>query len=723
MFRRLAIFGLPISVIAVLMLAVTRPSVPTFAEVRARWHPSEAQLLDRNGDPVHELRIDRHGRRFAWTPLDEISPALTDAIVTSEDHRFWSHHGVDAIALSASAARVVVGGNRRGASTITMQLASLLDPSLGRSRARNTVLRKFRQVFAALAIERRWSKREILEAYLNLVTYRGELQGIAAASRVMFGKAPHGIDSGEAVVLAGLIRAPNAHRDSVAIRAHALARALGSSGPSRAALALALARAFSSRGIDYTRIALAPHLAERLLTGGNGSARCTLDRELQSFAIDTLHRQIIDVRDRGVDDGAVIVVENATGEVWAYVGGAGNLSNAPDFDAVRAPRQPGSTLKPFLYALAVDQHLLTAASLIDDTPLELPEQRGIYRPLDYDRRFRGLVSMRTALASSLNVPAVRTTEMVGVEVFADRLRRLGFSGLIEEGDFYGAALALGSADVTLWQLVNAYRTLANGGRYSDLRLTTDADTHTFTQIYSPEASFVISDVLSDRASRSTTFGLENSLATRYWSAVKTGTSKDMRDNWCVGYTDKFTVGVWVGNSSGAPMRDVTGITGAAPTWLNLMNYLHDRFGSGRISRPPDVTISRVSFPGAVEPPRRECFIATTQPAGSPAGLDDSSPQILSPAAGTIIALDPDIPASAQRVAFEASRGARDSQWLLDGRTLAPARGVFLWSPSPGAHTLSIGLDPGHPMQTVQFVVRGSNPPLADSDRAFDQQLQ
>ena len=186
-----------------------------------------------------------------------------------------------------------------------------------------------------------------------------------------------------------------------------------------------------------------------------------------------------------------------------------------------------------------------------------------------------------------------------------------------------------------------------------------------TQVYSPEAAFVISDILSDRASRSTTFGLENSLATRYWSAVKTGTSKDMRDNWCVGYTDKFTVGVWVGNSSGAPMRDVTGITGAAPTWLSVMNYLHDRFGSGPIERPSDVSLSHVSFPNEVEPPRQEWFVANTQPTGSLNAIDDSNPQILSPASGAIIALDPDIPARAQRVIFEASQGARDSR--MDSR--------------------------------------------------------
>jgi len=437
MLRRLAILGLSIAAIAVLMLAMSGPPTPTFVEVRAGWHPSEAQLLDRNGNPVHELRIDPHGRRFAWTPLDQSRPR------SRSDRSFRGSP-----LLEPSRRRCDRDHDFRGARSGRRKApwrehdhnAARVDhrPIAREIEARKTILRKFRQVFAALEIERRWSKPEILEAYLNLVTYRGELQGIRAASRVMFGKSPHGIDSAEAVVLAALIRAPNARRESVAIRANALGHALGSDGPSRVDIASALEGAFS-RGSDYARVALAPHLAERLLHGESGSARCALDRELQQFVIDTLRRQIVDVRDRRVDDGAVIVVENSTGEVWAYVGGAGDLSNAPDFDAIRAPRQPGSTLKPFLYALAVDQHLLTAASLIEDTPLELPEQRGIYRPLDYDRQFRGLVSMRTALASSLNVPAVRTTDMIGVESFADRLRLLGFSGLVEEGDYYGAA--------------------------------------------------------------------------------------------------------------------------------------------------------------------------------------------------------------------------------------------------------------------------------------------
>jgi len=716
MARRVISVGVAIALIAALALAAATPQMPTFAEARARWRPSEARLLDHNGDPVHELRIDPHGRRFAWTPLDQISPALIDAVIAAEDHRFWSHRGVDLVALCSSAARAVVARRSRGASTITMQLASILDPSLGRTSRHTTLVRKLEQVLAALAMERRWSKREVLEAYLNMVTYRDELQGIAAASRVLFGKAPHGIDSAEAVVLASLIRAPNAHRETVAIRSIALGRSLGALGPSRDAVTTAVGQFFANRSSAYARITLAPHLAERMLRGEGGDVQCTLDRDLQRFVVDALHSQIFDVRDRRVDDGAVIVIENSTGEVWAYVGGAGDLSSAPDFDAARAPRQPGSALKPLLYALAVDEHLLTAASLIADTPLELPEQRGLYRPLDYDRQFRGLVSMRTALSSSLNVPAVRTADLVGVEAFTDRLRQLGFDGLVEEGDYYGAALALGDADVSLSQITNAYRTLANGGRYSDLRLTTGSNSTISTQVYSPESAFVISDILSDRASRSVTFGLENSLATRFWSAVKTGTSKDMRDNWCVGYTDKFTVGVWVGNASGTPMRDVTGITGAAPTWLSVMNYLHDRFGSAAIARPAGVTSSIVSFPGGVEPPRTEWFIAGTEPTTHLSGLDEDDPRILSPQAGTIIALDPDIPASLQRVVFQASPGAMHLGWILDGHALVPVDGEFMWTPSPGVHKLSLVRN-GRSLEAVQFVVRGAqNDELAQGDR-------
>ena len=680
---------------------------PSFDEVRAQWRPSDTLLLDRNGDPLYERRIDVDGRRLAWTALDEISPALERAVIASEDRRFHDHYGVDLYAIAGALLRGATSGHPRGSSTITMQLAALIDPSIGRGGHRRTIAQKFRQMRAAIALERRWTKAQILEAYLNLVTWRGELEGVGAAARVMFAKAPHGVTAGEAAVMAALLRAPNAQRDAVVRRAVALSLAMGADGPSRDEIDSAAASAFGHHGSEFARANLAPHLAERMLTASRVAVRCTLDRDLQRVAIQSLEDHVAEVSDRGVNDGAVLAVDNATGEVWAYVGGAGEISGAAWVDGVRASRQPGSALKPFLYALAIDRHLLTAASIVEDTPLEVPEERGLYRPLDYDRQFRGMVSMRTALAASLNVPAVRTAELVGVEAFTSHLRGLGVSGVVEDGDFYGAAIALGSVDVTLWDLVGAYRALANGGVWSPLRVISGPSGKNETRrIYSPGAAFIVSDVLADRASRSETFGLENSLATRFWSAVKTGTSKDMRDNWCVGYTDRFTVGVWVGNVTGAPMRDVTGITGAAPVWLDVMNYLHERYGSGAPQAPAGVVARRVSFPQSVEADRKEWFIRDTEPASSMAVLNENKPQIEAPAEGSIIAIDPDIPSGLQRVSFKAGNGAAGAIWILDGRERCAASSPCMWQPVAGTHTLALVRASGGTIDQVTFKVRG-----------------
>jgi len=716
-------------ILIIAWLAIPQPPIPRFDQVRARWRPSDAQLLDRHGEPIHEVRIDRHGRRLAWTWLDDISPALIRVVIASEDRRFPSHHGVDFLAFGGSLRSWIAAGRARGASTITMQLAALLAPKLIPAGHRRGLWQKLIQIKTALALEHRWSKRQILEAYLNLATYRGELQGVAAAARVMFGKQPQGINSSEAIVLAALLKAPNARRYALARRAQGLRLAMAADAPALAEVGEAIGRALAHRGNDFKRTVLAPGLAERWLHA-HPSLRCTLDRGLQSFAAQTLRTQILEVRHRHVQDGAVLVVENATGEIWAYVAGTGDLSSAAYVDGVRAERQPGSTLKPFLYALAVQRRLLTPASLLLDTPLELPEERGLYRPLDYDRQFRGLVSMRTALASSLNVPAVRTAELVGVEALADHLRHLGFAEIVEQGDYYGASLALGSADVSLWNLVNAYRTLANGGVLTSMHLSvlsplprsvvgegedegfgtlqeSNSATPRATRIYDPATAYLISDILADRASRSATFGLENNLATRFWSAVKTGTSKDMRDNWCVGFTNRFTVGVWVGNFSGAAMRDVTGITGAAPVWLEVMNYLYEHFGSGPIARPPGLSAKMVEFPHSVEPARREWFIAGTEPNNAIARLNDLNPRILSPTADTIIALDPDIPRALQRVKFEAGPGAAQSRWKLDAHDLGSAADLILWPPVRGTHTLALIDRTGHALDQVSFQVRGS----------------
>jgi penicillin-binding protein 1C len=219
-------------------------------------------------------------------------------------------------------------------------------------------------------------------------------------------------------------------------------------------------------------------------------------------------------------------------------------------------------------------------------------------------------------------------------------------------------------------------------------------------------AFLIADVLSDRESRSVTFGLENPLATPFWTAVKTGTSKDMRDNWCVGFSSRYTVGVWVGNFSGAPMRDVSGVTGAAPVWSELMTWLHRSAPSTPPKAPEGVVARRVAFPHPIEPERTEWFLAGTEPIQDAQMVAAAHAKILAPASGTIMALDPDIPASRQRVLFEAETAGRPLRWFMDGAALARASGRLLWPPSPGRHTLALLDDDGRQWDAVTFEVRG-----------------
>jgi len=688
------------------------PVVPSFQAVRTAYRPSDVRLLDRKGEVLHELRTDETGRRFAWTPLKEVSPALQAAVIVSEDRRFYRHGGVDGKALAAAGLQRIAGGPRRGASTIPMQVADLVHAKLRASGGSRSLGRKWLQIRLAWSIERRWSKEEILEAYLNLVTFRGEQQGVAAAANILFGKAPHGITEAEAVVLAALLRAPNAGQEVVTRRAWAL-RDVQGNRIGREEIEGAVAQALAATPGIGPRVTLAPHVAHRLLRGTDaastaaGSDRSTLDIALQRVSLETLTRHLFAASARHVRDGAVLVVDNESGDVLAYVGASGDLSSARHVDGVRARRQAGSALKPFLYGLALEQRLLTPASLLEDTPLDLSVAGGLYRPKNYDEQFKGLVTVRTALAGSLNVPAVRTLDLVGVETFAEQLRRLGFEGLTEAGDYYGPSLALGSADVSLWELVNAYRTLANGGMWSPLHITPGGSkANRGRRLYSEQIAYLLSNILADRESRSVTFGLENPLATPFWSAVKTGTSKEMRDNWCIGYSRRYTVGVWVGNFSGEPMRDVSGITGAAPVWLDIMAWLHRRAPSPQPEPPTGVIAKMVAFPLQIEPGRTEWFLDGTEPRMIARALAGDHPRIIAPARGTVIALDPDIPPSRQRVIFEARSGRAPLRWLLDGTDLGSATDLVVWNPHPGRHTLSLVDDDQRPWDTLSFEVRG-----------------
>lgn len=698
-----------------LLLACLPPAAlayPTFDEIKRDYAASDAVLLDRNGVALQTLRMDKKVLRLPWVALDELSLAMRDTLILAEDRHFYEHAGVDWKAVVGAAwDNMLRRGNKvRGASTLTMQLVGLLDPALHPAKnGSRTLTQKWDQIEAAKELEQTWSKAQILEAYFNLVSFRGELIGINAASQRLFGKHPSGLNRNEALLLAALLRGPNASGDKVSQRACVLGRSIAKDVDCTALHGLAIASFETSYQVPQEN--LAPHLARRLLAKPGESVHTTLDRGLQRVALESMQEHLLELAGRNVEDAAVVVIDNATGDVLAYVGSSGKLSAAGDVDGVMALRQAGSTLKPFLYELALEKRLLTAASILDDSPLNLTTPSGLYIPQNYDKDFKGPVSLRVALASSLNVPAVRTLALTGLEEFHNRLRDAGLDSLTESAQFYGYSLALGSAEVSLLSLSNAYRTLANGGVFQPVRLRQDVAKGKSRRVMDGRASFIVSDILSDRSARALTFGLENPLATRTWSAVKTGTSKDMRDNWCVGFTDRYTVGVWVGNFSGASMWNVSGVTGAAPIWRDVIHYLHQSRASIQRKPPAGLVAREVSFDSTLDPARKEWFLDGTEPTDlhiKTAIGGNMTPRIIYPGNGTLIAVDPDIPAGHQRVEFMAKPAVAQLHWVLDGEELSVENGQVFWLPVAGQHRLVLSDAAGQAIDAVGFEVRGKS---------------
>jgi len=666
-------------------LSVRNVELPSFEKVRDVWRPSTAYLVDRHGEVLAALRRDPGVRRLQWASLDAVSPAMRQAVLWGEDARFYQHHGIDWWAVPAALRSQLLSHRPRGASTLSMQLATLLE-NPRRGTGWRELPRKWRQIRMAAALELRWSKPQIFEAYLNLVHFRGEIQGIGAAAQVLFGKSPTGLDAAESEVLAAFLPEPGAGMPHLLARACARAHRSG-------AVSCEAVRMAASRLGDHDAPGeepLAPQLAEALLRGAGERVQTTLDAHLQRLARDTLRVRLAGLASHNVRDGAVLVVDNASGDVLAYVGSSGALSRAAAVDGVRARRQAGSTLKPFLYELAIERRYLTAASLLDDSPLNLDTGTGLYLPQDYDHEFKGLVSARTALASSLNVPAVRTLLLTGVEPFRNRLRMLGYEGLTQDGSFYGYSLALGSAEVSLWEQAQAYRTLARGGWSSPLRLRMDAPHVAARRLLPADASFIVSDMLSDPSARAVTFGLDSHLNTPFWSAVKTGTSKDMRDNWCVGYSSDYTVAVWVGNFEGDAMHDVSGVTGAAPVWHDVLVALQRGRARSPSSPPSGVEPADIRFTPALEPPRREWFLAGTRMTQVRAiPVRSRVARLLSPANGMIVAIDPDIPLRAQRIPVRAQGASAGMMIRYNDSILGPASQALFLTPVPGAHRLAL----------------------------------
>ena len=682
-------------------LLTAPPPLPSYANVRDNWRPSEAWLQDRTGRLIDSERIDFTARRLAWTPLAEIAPIVPRTLIAAEDRRFLAHRGVDWLAVASAASERVRGETRpRGASTLTMQLAGYLAPELGGPGARGWQ-DKLRQMRAAMAIEAGWTKPQILEAYLNLAGYRGEAQGVGAAALTLFGKRADALSAEEAALLVALLPDPRAAPSRIASRAcRILAR------PDCAPIHTAATAMLAPQRRLQLDPGLAPHLARRLLTRPGLTIRSTLDARVQRLATIALARQLQGLGAARARDGAVVVLDNASGDVLAYVGGVGGHSTAREVDGAAAYRQAGSTLKPFLYAAAMERGYLTPASILDDSPVQLDTASGLYVPQNYDRGFKGPVSVRTALAGSLNVPAVRALLLVGTEAFRDRLWDTGFRGLTEDGQYYGFSLALGSAEVTLLEQANAYRALANAGRWTPARLAAAHPRGDPRKVTTPEAAWLTGDILADPVARTSTFGLDSALRLPFWAAVKTGTSKAMRDNWCIGWSDRFTVAVWVGNLEGDPMRAVSGTSGAAPVWRDVMLALHAGHPGKPPAMPSGIERRAVTFAGTREAPRSEVFLrGTGQQLLAAAPPQARRPRIAHPVAGSVYALDPDIPIDRQRLAIDVAGEVTGHSLRLDGRPLGPADAQPMVLAGPGPHRLAL-LDPGgRPVDQIRFTIR------------------
>ena len=570
-----------------LALCAARESLP-----RALSEPdagSSTLVVDRDGQTIREVR-SKDGKLSSRVRLAELSPRVVPALLAAEDARFYRHLGVDPLAMLRAFGQAL--WQRKlvsGASTLTQQLARALVP-----RPR-TVFGKWRELAIALRIERSLSKAQILEEYLNRVEFGPNLRGIDAASRRYFDKPATQLDLAEAAALVSIPRGPSLYDPARGTRAllrrrnrvleRMVAQGLASEADGRLAQAepLRLTRGLSQGGSE--------HLLQGLLSGALApELRGERVQRLDSSIDSGLQREVSELSRRAARYGAefgassvsVVVVENATAEVLAYVG-------SPDFyaekalgqnDGARALRQPGSALKPFVYAAAMTRLGMTAATRLPDLELRLPTSEGVYSPRNYDGRFHGPVLVRDALANSLNVPAVYTASRVGPGQVLELLHRAGFSSLTESAEHYGAALALGDGEVKLTELAQAYSMLARDGAFLPLRfyrralLSSGAELSrsvpSANAVIEPRIARVLIDILADDLARAPEFGQGGPLAFSFPVAAKTGTSKGFRDNWTVGFTREVTVAVWAGNFDGTPMTGSTGITGAGPLFHEVM---------------------------------------------------------------------------------------------------------------------------------------------------------
>ncbi len=552
-----------------------------FEQLNESWHEG-LRVEDRHGKLLREMGSESN-LRGRPIPLAEMGERIIAATLVSEDKQFFEHDGVDGMAIARAIGQNVQGGRLvSGASTITQQLVKLLDAE-GKP-AKRTLWKKIVEAARAQNLERVADKQTILEAYLNRLDYGHGLSGPEAAARGYFGVAAKDLSFAQAAYLAILPRAPSfldpyEHQDRVLLRQRALLEALHEAGVLTDA---DFARA-SSETVHVQHIHrpfYAPHfvnavVAEMVEPGekGHGVARSTLDLPLQQDVEGLVKTHLASLTEFGATNAAVVVVDNATGDIVSWIGSGSfwDETISGQVDMVRAKRQPGSTLKPFVYAMAfAEGH--SAAEPLADVPTYFSQTGGTYAPGNFDGTFEGPISARESLAGSLNVPAVRLASEIGENRLLDAFHQLGFASLNQSASHYGLAMALGAGEVTLRELATAYVTLARGGESIPLRLRLDSPVSPTpaVRVMDRSVAALITETLSDPLARVRGLHGRGPFDIGFPVAVKTGTSSGYRDTWCVGYTHERTVAVWLGNAGGAPTQKLTGATGAGPLFADVM---------------------------------------------------------------------------------------------------------------------------------------------------------
>ncbi len=721
-------------------LAAAALALMAIFAIWARFTPIDPSLLDRtkhqsitvtdrHGEVLYES-LASSGARAEWLTAGELPPHVVAATLAAEDRRFQWHAGVDPIAITRAmihnmkAMRVVEGG-----STITQQVAKLLLHSQGRS-----LKEKAREAILATRLEHRYTKNEILALYLNLAPYGNRIHGVARASRAYFGCAPGQLTPAQAAFLASLPQRPSAFnplRDPHAARPRQLRILARMDLPAEE---LQRAQREELKFTPAPQPVLAMHFVERF---GKKSGRTTLDAKLQRTILGIIAAHRANLLAHGAHSVAVAVLDNATGE-WLAWEGSGDYFGGPSagsgfggaIDGVITPRQPGSTLKPFTYALAFESGR-SPATVLPDVPSHFPtgEDGVVYTPRNYDGRHRGPLRARAALAGSENVPAVALLHQVGTESFLRLLRNSGFTGLGHTASYYGLGLTLGNAEVTLEQLVRAYATFARGGVPVGSR----------EQLVSRRTAFWITDILSDAGAREYAFGSGGSLDFPFPVAVKTGTSQAYRDNWTIGYTKDVTVGVWVGNFDREPLRGSSGVTGAAPIFnavmLAAVKHVRGALPIGDrtpiLAPPPDVEEIDIcalsgARPSTYCPAIRKEWLATNEPArfcswhhdgtidwpaeyrawakatqpapAAPSTKHASVFRIANPPDGATYLIDPTLRMQYQTLRLRADAAAR-VQWRVNDRAVGAE-----WALVPGEHTIT-AIDERGRRDSVRIVVK------------------